>query len=145
MKVYVHKSSFICKSQKLETTQLSTNRWVDTQNVVKPFNALLLATKNNTGTSLVVQWVRLHAPNAGGQVQSLVGGLDPACKPQLRSPHATTTSPHATTKTRGSKNKYTFFKNNNNIIHSLTWINLKIIMLRSHIKSIHCRIHLLKF
>ena len=30
-------------------------------------------------TSLVVQWLRLYAPNAGGQVQSLVRELDPAC------------------------------------------------------------------
>jgi len=30
------------------------------------------------GTSLVVQWLRLHAPNArGAQVQSLVRELDP--------------------------------------------------------------------
>ena len=28
-------------------------------------------------TSLVVQWLRLHASNAGGQVQSLVRELDP--------------------------------------------------------------------
>ena len=36
------------------------------------------------GTSLVVQWVRLHAPNAG--VPGLIPGreLDPACMPQLR-------------------------------------------------------------
>ena len=37
------------------------------------------------GTSLVVQWVRLCAPNAGGAgVQSLVKELDPTCMPQLR-------------------------------------------------------------
>ena len=39
------------------------------------------------GTSLVVQWLRLHASTAGGvQVQSLVGELSSACciakKPQ---------------------------------------------------------------
>ena len=28
-----------------------------------------------TGTSLVVQWIKLHAPNAGGPVRSLVGEL----------------------------------------------------------------------
>ena len=31
------------------------------------------------GTSLVVQWLRLNVPNAGIQVQSLVGELDPTC------------------------------------------------------------------
>ena len=31
------------------------------------------------GTCLVVQWLRLHAPNEGGPVQSLVGELDPTC------------------------------------------------------------------
>ena len=42
--------------------------------------------KRGDGTSLVVQRVRLHAPNAGGLVQSLVGELDPTTK----SLHATT-------------------------------------------------------
>ena len=38
------------------------------------------STKNYAfGTSLVVQWLRLHAPNAGALVRSLVGELDPAC------------------------------------------------------------------
>ena len=32
-----------------------------------------------TGTSLVVQWLRLHAPNAGAGVQSLARALDPTC------------------------------------------------------------------
>ena len=51
------------------------------------FNLVL---KNKQGTSLVVQWLRLHAPNAGGLVRSLVRELDPAClnwrshMPQLR-------------------------------------------------------------
>ena len=43
--------------------------------------------------SLVVEWSRLHAPNAKGpRVQSLVRELDP--------PHARTKSSHATTKDR---------------------------------------------
>ena len=34
----------------------------------------------NIGTSLVVQWLRFLAPNAGGtRVHSLVGELDPTC------------------------------------------------------------------
>ena len=32
-----------------------------------------------TGTSLVVQWLRLHAPNAGAGVQSMARALDPTC------------------------------------------------------------------
>ena len=31
------------------------------------------------GTSLVVQWLRLHAPKAGAWVPFLVGALDPTC------------------------------------------------------------------
>ena len=42
------------------------------------------------GTSLVVQRVGLHAPNAGGtEVQPLAGKQDPTCLPHLRSSHAT--------------------------------------------------------
>ena len=47
------------------------------------------------GTSLVVQWLRLHGPNAGGLVQSLVRELDPACRPQLKEAHATTKTRHS--------------------------------------------------
>ena len=32
-----------------------------------------------SGISLGVQWLRLHAPNAGGQVRSLVRELEPRC------------------------------------------------------------------
>jgi hypothetical protein len=39
---YVH-SSFICDSQKLETTQISHNRRVDTENVVHLLNGILLS------------------------------------------------------------------------------------------------------
>ena len=35
-------------------------------------------------TSLVVQWVRLRSPNAGGPGGSLVRELDPAHMPQLK-------------------------------------------------------------
>ena len=35
--------------------------------------------KNYKGASLVVQWLRLCAPNAGGWVWSLVRELDPTC------------------------------------------------------------------
>ena len=35
--------------------------------------------KDQRGTSLVVQWLNLHTLNAGAQVQSLTGELDPTC------------------------------------------------------------------
>ena len=35
--------------------------------------------KEHIGTSLVAQWLRLQAPNAGISVQSLVQELDSAC------------------------------------------------------------------
>ena len=41
------------------------------------------------GTSLVVQWLRLHIPHAGSQFQSLVWELNPTCQ-QLKNPHAVT-------------------------------------------------------
>ena len=44
------------------------------------------------GTSLVAQWLRLHAPDAGAWVPSLVRELDPTCMPQLRV-HAITKEP----------------------------------------------------
>ena len=50
------------------------------------------------GTSLVVQWVRLHAPNAGHP------GPNPSQGTRSRMP-ASTKIPHATTKTRHSQNK----------------------------------------
>ena len=41
------------------------------------FNLLLKI--NAIQASLVIQWLRLHAPNAGGKVQSLVRELDSTC------------------------------------------------------------------
>ena len=81
--------------------------------------------KDIHGTYLVVQWVRLHAPNAGGP--GLIPGRGTrsrmlqlrVCMPQLRSPHATTKSPHTTmkipraaTKTWHSQNKFFLIKSN---------------------------------
>lgn len=40
------------------------------------------------GISLVVLWLRLHAPAAGGQVQPLIRELDPACCNQAFTLHA---------------------------------------------------------
>ncbi|TEA42071.1 hypothetical protein DBR06_SOUSAS23010015, partial [Sousa chinensis] len=42
--------------------------------------------------SLVVQWLRLHAPNAGG-LGSIPGQGTRARMPQLKSPHATSKEP----------------------------------------------------
>ena len=53
--------------------------------------------KVGSGTSLVVQWVRLHASNAGGLGSALGGELDPACRAAKRL--------HAATKTQRSQNK----------------------------------------
>ena len=52
---------------------------------------------SNNRTSLVVQWLRLHAANEGGSVWSLVRKLDPICHKQrshmlsqrLKVPHGT--------------------------------------------------------
>ena len=56
------------------------------------------------GTSLVVQWLRLHAPNAGGPdsipgqgTRSHMAQLR-VCMPQLKIPRATTKIPHVATK-----------------------------------------------
>ena len=43
-------------------------------------------------------------PVQGAWVRFLVGELDPAYMPQLRSPHATTKSPHAATKKPACRN-----------------------------------------
>ncbi|TEA37616.1 hypothetical protein DBR06_SOUSAS5310046, partial [Sousa chinensis] len=43
--------------------------------------------------SLVVKWVRLHAPNAGGPGSIPGRGTRSACIPQPRSLHATTKDP----------------------------------------------------
>ena len=54
--------------------------------------------KKYPGTSLVIQWVRLHAPNTGGPGSIPVRELDPACMPQLRSPYASTKTWHSQNK-----------------------------------------------
>ena len=41
---------------------------------------MVITTKNHgQGTSLMVQCLRLHAPNIGAQIQSLIRELDPTC------------------------------------------------------------------
>ena len=67
---------------------------------IKPESLLLQREIFHLGTSLVVQWLRLHAPNAEG-----LGSIpDPgtrspmpqlrACVPQLKIPHAAMKIPH---------------------------------------------------
>ena len=47
----------------MEATQVSADQWMDRENVV--------------GTSLVIQWLRLHVPKQGMQVRSLARKLRP--------------------------------------------------------------------
>ena len=65
--------------------------------------------KERPGTSLVVQWLRLHTPNEGspgltpGQgIRSHIPQLR-AHVPQLKIPNVATKIPHATTKTQRSQ------------------------------------------
>ena len=61
-------------------------------------NGIIVASgtqEGNLGTSLVVQWLRLHAPNAGGPASILGQGT--------KILHATTKSLHAATKTQCSQ------------------------------------------
>ena len=44
-----------------------------------PKQQKLPLTPTDKWAPLVVQWLRLHAPNAGAQVQPLVGKLDLIC------------------------------------------------------------------
>ena len=50
-------------------------------------NFIALITSDSEGTSLVVQWLRLHAPNAGGL------GFDPWSEKEI--PHAATNTQHS--------------------------------------------------
>ena len=60
----------------------------------RPETLELLVFKNvGSGTSLVAQWMRLRAPNAGGPGSIPVRELDPTCMPQLRSLRAATKEP----------------------------------------------------
>ena len=82
--------------------------------------SLFMRLKFTVGTSLVVQWVRLHAPNAGGPcsipsqgTRSRMHATTKISHVTTKSPHAATKSPHATlkkilqatTKTQHSLNK----------------------------------------
>ena len=61
---HVH-CSITYNSQDMETSYVSTDRWMDKQNVY------------TKGTSLLVLWLWLHLPVQGMKVQFLVRELDP--------------------------------------------------------------------
>ena len=56
---YVH-SSLIYNSQKLERTQKSLNRGMDTEYVVHLHNGVLLSIKNNEFTKFLGKWMELE-------------------------------------------------------------------------------------
>ena len=64
---------------------------------------LSLSIFTNEGTSLMVQWLRLHAPNAGG-LGSIPGQETRSLMPQLRPRMLQLKILHATTKTQHSHN-----------------------------------------
>ena len=57
---YVH-SSLIYNSQKLERTQMSLNRGMDTENVVHLHNGVLLSYKKNEFIKFPGKWMDLEA------------------------------------------------------------------------------------
>jgi len=56
---YVY-SNIICDSHKLETTQMSVNRRINTEHVVHLHNEILSATKNKTFMSFTGKWMELE-------------------------------------------------------------------------------------
>jgi hypothetical protein len=56
---YVH-SELVCDSQKLETTQMSQDRRMDTENVVHLHNGTLLNIKNEDILSFAGKWMELE-------------------------------------------------------------------------------------
>ena len=57
------------------------------------------------GTSLLVQWVGLHAPNAGGLVSIPGQGIRSRMHATIKSVHAATKNVHAVTKKSTCRNK----------------------------------------
>ena len=43
--LYTHVHSIVCNSQKVKTTQVSTGRWMNKQNVANPYNEILFSLK----------------------------------------------------------------------------------------------------
>ena len=56
---YVH-SSLIYNSQKLETTQISLHKGMDTENVVHLHNGVLLSTIKNNVMKFAGKWMELE-------------------------------------------------------------------------------------
>lgn len=56
---YVH-SRLICNSQKLEPTQMSLNRRMDTENVIHLHNGVYSAIKNNEIMKFLCKWMNLE-------------------------------------------------------------------------------------
>ena len=52
---------------------------IEDKNILSIPNLYFKTLKSCSGTSLIVQWLRLSVPNAGAQVQTLVKKLDPIC------------------------------------------------------------------
>ena len=68
--------------------------------------------KEHLGASLVVQWVRPHAPSAKGPgsipgqgTRSLMHAATKSLYATAKDPHAAVKIPHVATKTQGSQNK----------------------------------------
>ena len=59
MLYYVH-SSLMYNSQKLETTKMSLNLRIDTENVVHLHNGYYSAIKNSDFMKFVSKWMELH-------------------------------------------------------------------------------------
>ena len=76
------------------------------------------------GTTLVVQWLGNHAPNAGAQIWSLARELVPHAA--TKGSHATTKSSHATTKDPTCYNKDL----RSHVLTQCSQVNLKNIFLR---------------
>ena len=77
-----HELEFDKGSLDLTPNAKTTKEKLDNLNFIKI--KIFCALKNTIkkckdGTSLVVQWLRLHAPKKGAQVQSLVRELNPTC------------------------------------------------------------------
>ena len=72
---YVH-SSLIYNSQKLETTQMSLNRGMDTENVVHYTREYYSAIKNNGFMKFLGKWMCLEDVTLGEVTQSQKKSLD---------------------------------------------------------------------
>jgi sulfur transfer complex TusBCD TusB component (DsrH family) len=79
---YVH-SSLIYNSQKLERTQMSLNRGMDTENVVHLHNGVYSAIKNNDFMKFIGEWMELdniipsevtQSQNTTHDMHSLISG-----------------------------------------------------------------------